>query len=193
MENGQEFVDYYKLLQVNPNCDARILEISYHYFAKMYHPDHAATADVDKFNAVVEAYRVLRDEEQRAEYDKIYAENSGSDSAEYPFSNELDIDNETAVSDAEIHDKILLHLYKRRRESANDPGIVGWLLQEALECTDEQFEFHVWYLKSKGFLEPLPDGTLAVTIEGVDQVIANGRSSKAAQLLLDRARDDAAE
>ena len=45
MENGHDFVDYYDLLQVNPDCDARILELAYRHFAKMYHPDHPETAD----------------------------------------------------------------------------------------------------------------------------------------------------
>ena len=55
MADGQSFIDYYKILQVSPNCDGRALEAAYRLFAKMYHPDHAETADVTKFNEVVAA------------------------------------------------------------------------------------------------------------------------------------------
>ena len=184
VENGQEFVDYYDLLQVDPGCDARILEIAYHYFAKMYHPDHAETADVDRFNEVVIAYKVLRDPEQRAIYDESYAKHRVRPDFRTPTDDELEIDEKAALSDADIHETILLQLYKRRREHATDPGVVGWLLQEKLGCSDDQFEFHIWYLKSKKFLEITEQSTLAITIEGVDHVISTSRSSSREKLLL---------
>lgn len=184
LDSGQNFVDYYDLLQVDPGCDARILEIAYHYFAKMYHPDHVETADVDKFNEVVAAYRVLRDPDQRAEYDQFYTQQRGKPDFRAPTDEELEIDESAALSDAEIHETILLQLYKRRREHATDPGVVGWLLQEKLGCNDDQFEFHIWYLKSKKFLEITEHSTLAITIEGVDHVISTSRTSSREKLLL---------
>ena len=184
MENGQEFVDYYDILQVDPNCDARILEIAYHYFAKMFHPDHAETADLDRFNRVVEAYGVLRDPAKREEYNQLYCARADKPARQVPIDSELEIDEKTALQDAEIHETILLHLYKRRREHASDPGVIGWLLQETLDCSDDQFEFHVWYLKSKGFIEITESSALAITIEGVDHVISASRNSRAAQLLI---------
>jgi curved DNA-binding protein len=183
MEDGHRFVDYYDLLQVTPNCDPKIIESAYRYFAKMYHPDHAETANVEKFSQLSKAYNVLRDPAKRSEYDRSYLVKSNRAN---PFSldNETDGDQKTAVGDAEIHEKILLTLYKRRREHANDPGVVGWLLQEMLECSDDHFEFHVWYLKSKGFIENTEQGTLAVTIQGVDHVITTCRTNLAERLLL---------
>jgi len=192
LETGHDFVDYYDLLQVDPGCDARILEIAYHYFAKMYHPDHVETADVDRFNDVVAAYRVLRDPEQRAEYDEKYAKHRGKPDFRTPIDDELEIDERSALSDAEIHETILLQLYKRRREHATDPGVVGWLLQEKLGCSDDQFEFHIWYLKSKKFLEVTEQSTLAITIDGVDHVISTSRSNSKEKLLIAQ-RDGSAE
>ncbi len=186
MEEGQEFVDYYDLLQVDPGCDARLLEMAYHHLAKIYHPDHAETADADKFNAVVEAYRVLRDPERRAEYDKEHGgarEGTASPSPRAPIDPELEIDEKTAIHDAEMHETILLHLYKRRREHPADPGVLGWLLLETLGCTEDQFEFHSWYLKSKGFVEITEQTELAITIEGVDRIIATGRRNEEKKLL----------
>lgn len=189
MNGDQEFVDYYDILQVNPGCDARILEIAYHYFAKMYHPDNAETADVDRFSQLIEVYSVLRDPVKRAEYDQLYARSKGHPIHTFPIDKELGIDEKDAISDAEIHQKILLHLYKRRRENAADPGVVGWLLQEMLECSDDQFEFHVWYLKAKGFIELTEHSTLAVTIHGVDHVIATSRTNSKEKLLLSQPGD----
>ena len=192
MENARGFVDYYNLLQVNPNCDERILEVAYRYFAKLYHPDHAETADVDKFNEVTDAYRMLRDPERRAEYDRAYASYSKETNNRFVSNDALDIDENTAVKDAELHEKILLCLYKRRRENSQDAGVAGWLLQELLEFSDDDFEFHVWYLKSKGFIELTEQGTLAVTIQGVDHVISMSRTTLTAKLLTDQ-KDDAGD
>ena len=58
-----------------------------------------------------------------------------------------------------------------------------------LDCGEEEFEFHVWYLESKGYLQKTEQGTLAVTIDGVDHVIANSRTISEKKLFLTKARD----
>ena len=181
MEDGQRFVDYYGLLQVTPTCDPKIVESAYRHFAKTYHPDHAETADAEKFNEVTRAYKILRDPDKRADYDRVYVVKKNGFSA---LDSDPARDEKTAVDDAEIHEKILIALYKRRREHANDPGVVAWLLQEMLDCSDDLFEFHVWYLKSKGYIEHTEQGTLAVTIHGVDHVISMSRTNLAERLLI---------
>ena len=85
------------VLQVNPNCDAKILEAAYHYLAKLYHPDHAATADTAKFHQVTEAYRILRDPQRRAEYDHLHAKNCNGESYKFPSSEEFEIEEESAA------------------------------------------------------------------------------------------------
>ena len=50
-------------------------------------------------------------------------------------------------------------------------------LQRQLDCSDEAFDFHVWYLKAKGLVETTDAGTLAITIAGVDHVINTSRSA----------------
>jgi curved DNA-binding protein len=186
MENGQEFVDYYGLMQVNPKCDAKVLEGAYRYFAKMYHPDHRETADVDKFSQLTEAYKVLRDPDKRAEYDRSYFKKSWRTFDHFPSEMETEIDGSGALKDAEVNEKILLCLYKKRRERAHDAGVVAWLIQEMLDCSDDSFEFHVWYLKSKGYIEVTEQGTLAITIDGVDHVISMSRTNVSDRLLVNR-------
>lgn len=184
MDSGQEYVDYYAVLKVNPDCDARILELAYHYFAKMYHPDNAETADAEKFNDVMIAYRALRDPERRAEYDRVHGRNLGKTTFAIPTESDIAVDEKTAINDAETHLRILLYLYKRRREHAGDAGVIGWYVQDMLGCSEDEFQFHIWYLKAKGFVEVTEQGTVAVTVDGVDHVIANSRSSAAETLLL---------
>ncbi len=184
MDNGQEFFDYYSLLQVNPTCDAKMLEKAYRHLAHMYHPDHLETADVTKFQAVIEAYRVLRDPDQRSKYDEEFCRKKTNGFDKFPKNEKITIDEKSAIIDAEAHQRILFYLYKRRREHADDPGVIGYYVQQMLDSSDDNFEFHVWYLKSKGFIKVTEQGTLAITIEGVDHVISLSRTIEAEKLLI---------
>lgn len=184
MLEGQAFVDYYDILQVNPNCDGKILESAYHYLAKLYHPDHTKTPDTLKFNEVIEAYRILRNPEHRAEYDELYSQHRPDRECRHPSGGDAEMEESSALDDAEDHAKILMFLYQRRRENARDAGVVGFYLQDMLNCSHEHFEFHKWYLKEKGYIVLTEQGTLAITIQGVDHVISMSRKTKAEKLLI---------
>ncbi|GGD79613.1 J domain-containing protein [Croceicoccus mobilis] len=182
----QKITDYYEVLKVNPRCDARVLELAYHHFAKMYHPDNRETSDPRKFSEVIEAYRVLRDPQRRSEYDRRYQAGEPRVAAA-PDTSGI-VDEETAISDGEVHAKILLTLYKRRRENGSDPGMIGWFIQEMLGCSQDIFDFHIWYLKSKGFIEVTEQGTIAVTVDGIDHVINTSKATQAETLMLQEAK-----
>ena len=187
MTDGETFVDLYGVLQVGPYCDARILEAAYHHLAKMYHPDHTGSPDTAKFSALSEAYKILRNRNKRAKYDVLYYQHF-PERIPKPHSTrpetEGSVEEGPALDDAEAHARILDHLYKKRRENAQDAGVVGFYLQEMLQCSDEHFDFHKWYLKEKGFIVLTEQGTLAITIQGVDHVISMSRTAKAEKLLL---------
>lgn len=53
-----------------------------------------------------------------------------------------------------------------------------------LNCSDERFEFHQWYLKEKGFIVVTEHGTLAITVQGVDHVISMSRTTSAEKLMI---------
>lgn len=183
MTADHQFVDYYRILEVKPDCDAKNLEAAYRRLAKAYHPDHMETADVDKFNTVVQAYRLLRDASVRAEYDILYNENIPADDVASVMFDDVRIEEQAALTDAEAHEKILMKLYKKRRENAQNPGVLAFYIQEYLNCSDEIFEFHAWYLKAKGFVERTEQNELAITVEGIDHVIAMSRTSMVAAQL----------
>ena len=183
MNKPHDFVNLYELLDVDPACSFRELETAWHELAKKYHPDNAATGDVAIFTEIVGAYRVLKNPETRGEYDRKHFPNLKA----RPVDAAVDIsglmDDKTASDDAEMHDRILISLYRRRRENPSEPGILQWLLQEKLECPEAQFEFHVWYLKSKGFIEVTESSALAITIAGVDEVISTTRADPSRAML----------
>ena len=188
MEDDQEFIDYYALLQIDPFCERSIVEKAYRHFALLYHPDHSATADVDKFQEVTRAYRVLKDARKRSKYDRVYAAEKGIDPERPQPRDDIVIDGATAVEDAELHEKLLLALYKRRREKAAQPGVMPYHVQNDLGCSDESFDFHIWYLKSKGYIEITQESELAITIEGVDHVISSSRAEAKEKLFLEQSR-----
>jgi curved DNA-binding protein len=189
MQTPDEFIDYYEILQVSPTCDATALEAAYRHYAKMYHPDHIETADVTKFNDVISAYRMLREPQQRAKYDAIHLVHKPR--RQRPANaRDFQIDEKTALNDAEIHERILLSLYKKRRDNASEAGMGSFALQEMLGCSDSQFDFHIWYLKAKGFVDVTEQGTFAVTIQGIDHVISTSRKSAAEKLLIATSRED---
>jgi curved DNA-binding protein len=83
-----------------------------------------------------------------------------------------------AISDAQMHANILMYLYKQRRACARSPGAGTYDIIRTLECSDEHFEFHAWYLRKKGFIEHTDDGQYAITVEGVDHVIAMSEAAE---------------
>ena len=181
MSESEQFADFYGILRVIPTCDPRALETAYHALAKQYHPHHAETADVAKLTEVIDAYKVLRDPDSRARYDLAYSRATGFD-----FSATGDTLGEAraALSDAEAHARILLYLYRKRREAARDAGVGQFIVHEMLGCSDELFDFHLWYLREKGFVQTTEQGTLAITIEGVDHVIATSRTVLKEKLMI---------
>jgi curved DNA-binding protein len=188
MIGEEEFIDFYDTLQVRQNCDAKTLEAAYRRLAKAYHPDHSKSADITKFNDVVAAYRTLRDSKKRAQYDAAHFDPVPDGSA-FAAAGEAEIHDEAALSDADDHAKILIYLYKKRRDDPINPGVVAFYLQQMLNCTQETFEFHKWYLKEKGFVSITEQGTLAITIQGVDHVIAMSRTAKVEKLLIAQSPD----
>lgn len=184
VEDG--FIDYYRILQVDPNCDERAIESAYRNLAKMFHPDHTDTADVEKLGEVIAAYRAIKDPQRREDYNIVYARNTGFD---FSLPHDDFLFQPTALSDAEAHAKILNFLYEARRTNAQDAGIGRFFVQETLGCSDESFEFHLWYLKAKSFIETTEQGTLAITIDGVDHVIAMSRPMIKDPLRIAQSRD----
>ena len=65
-------VDYYEILQVNPNAEVDTIHRVYRLLAQRFHPDNKETGDDGRFRALSEAYGILSNPEKRARYDVAY-------------------------------------------------------------------------------------------------------------------------
>ena len=164
--SSNEFVDYYELLQLSPNADTDTIEHSFRYFAKKFHPDNIKFADTERFRQVVDAHRTLADPEARAGYDAMYQDY---------WNHKWRLASEASYSpvfgdDKVTRERLLSLLYVQRRRNMNSPGMGEYEMARLLCTPPELLEFHLWYLKSKGCVERLDTGLLAITAPGVDQV-----------------------
>lgn len=78
--------DFYELLGVSRDADAFSLKIAFRRLAKIYHPDKNAgdTSTSEKFRAITDAYRVLKDPVLRESYDlQITGINTKEETAAY--------------------------------------------------------------------------------------------------------------
>ncbi|HSB07440.1 MAG TPA: J domain-containing protein [Thermodesulfobacteriota bacterium] len=161
--------DYYEVLQVNPRADREIIERAYRLLAKRYHPDNEQTGDASKFEILVEAYRVLSDPEKRAAYDDNHKAATAYQSDIFSSAPE----SGSAEWERKIYQAILLILYFVRRRDSIKPGVGIVELEGVVGLPEKEMEFHIWYLKEKGWIQRLDTGEFAITASGVDEVIEN--------------------
>jgi len=162
-KNG--FVDFYEMLQVNPNADNEIIERIFRHLAKKYHPDNTESADTERFEKIVEAHRTLSDPEARAGYDVHY-----QDYWNQKWGVIAEASNSVAFGDDKVtRDRLLSLLYVQRRRDLSNPALGEVEMARLLHSPSELVDFHLWYLRAKGWVERLDSG-LAITALGVDQV-----------------------
>jgi curved DNA-binding protein len=177
---GQEtFSDYYEILQLSPRADRETIERVYRLLAKRYHPDNKNTGDADKFDELTKAYRALFDPEKRAGYDAKYdGENARQWSVFFQGS-----PSEGAEEDQRIYQTILSILYTAKRRDGANPGVGVFQLERLIAVPEKYLEFHIWYLKEKGWIQRVENGGWAITVSGVDTVIQNNLPLKRDRLL----------
>jgi curved DNA-binding protein len=161
--------DYYEDLQISPNADMEMIERVFRILAKRYHPDNAETGDTEKFNVLYKAYQVLSDAEKRAAFDAKY---------EQLREDRWKIVEEASQSDGFEHDErirqgVLSLLYVARRQDALNPGMGIMEFEKVLGCPQHHMEFHLWYLKEKGWILRTDSGGYAITADGVDKMAKN--------------------
>lgn len=168
MENGS-FIDCYEILQVSPNADHETIERVYRLLAKRYHPDNGQTGDGAKFDTLTKAYRLLVDPEERAGYDARYdAIRADRWNTFIGFSPASEGDE-----DKRIYQGILSLLLTARKRDASRAGLGIIELERLLGVPEKHLEFHIWYLKEKGWIQRDENGGFAITANGVDTVLQN--------------------
>ena len=179
--DAQIFVNYYEILNLDPTATAEAIDREFRHLARQYHPDNQATGNRAMFDAVVRAHDTLKDAEKRAQYhadNTVYLPPLGE-----PFQGERRrgprgrratdgeefFENIGMDRDVSVQNNILILLYFRRRQQPREPGMGDAELEALSGCPHEHLEFHIWYLKHKGWVAMSEDGLWAITIDGVDR------------------------
>ena len=165
------FTDFYEILEISPNATSETIERMFRHLAMRYHPDNPSNGDRTRFDEVVEAHNTLKDPIKRVQYD-IQQKNH--------LASRLELAEEASNTkgigrDVVIQDKLLSILYVKRRQDMKEPGIGEYELERLSGCPREHLQFHLWYLKAKGWIAKMEDGMLAITAEGVDHVNSKHR------------------
>lgn len=156
--------DYYEVLEISPNANSDTIERIFRHLARRYHPDNQDTGDATRFGEVVEAYNTLKDPIRRAQYDIQHKQHSA---ARQQLADE--VNNALGIGgDVAIQDKLLSLLYVKRRQDIKESGISDYELELLSGCPREHLQFHLWYLRGKGWVERLENGMIAITVGGVD-------------------------
>ncbi|MGJ0486730.1 MAG: DnaJ domain-containing protein [Methylomicrobium sp.] len=176
------FTDYYETLEISPNANTETIDRIFRYLAQRYHPDNQDTGDHKRFSEIVRAHDTLRDPVKRAKYD-IQHKNHGVLRSRLA---EEASDHRNIERDVEIQEKLLSILYMKRRRDIHNPGIGNLDLERLSDCPHEHLEFHLWYLKEKGWICRLENGMLAITAEGIDRANAETKRESDIKLLTDQ-------
>jgi curved DNA-binding protein CbpA len=168
MMAAPEFKDYYEILEISPNANSGTVERMFRFFAQRYHPDNPDTGDRLRFDAIMEAHDTLKNPIKRAQHD-IQRKNQSEFRSKL---GEEASDRKGIKQDIDIQNKLLSILYIKRRRNVGDPGIGDYELEILLGCPAEHLDFHLWYLKEKGWMRRTENGMLEITVEGVDRVNA---------------------
>jgi curved DNA-binding protein CbpA len=163
--NGASFVDYYELLQISPNADEDTIQRIFRHLAKKCHPDHQQ-GDPERFRLLVEAHDTLMNPETRAAYDVKY-----QSFWERKWRLAADASHGRGFQDdKDVRERMLSLYYVQRRSKMQNPGLGEMEVARLMRVPVELVEFHIWYLREKGWIERLENGLLAITAPGVDEV-----------------------
>jgi hypothetical protein len=95
-------------------------------------------------------------------------------------------DSKGLERDVDIQDKLLSIFYVKRRQNLKNPGMSEFELERLLGAP-KHMEFHLWYLREKGWIKRQEDGMLAITVEGVDRAKSEDHR-EVAKLLTDQSQ-----
>jgi curved DNA-binding protein CbpA len=166
--------DYYEVLQISPNAEPDTVHRVYRLLAQRFHPDNAETGNEVRFRTLAEAYGVLSDAEQRARYDVVYQSIKQQRWRLVAANGQMDTDLE---SEHLMRLTVLELLYTRRRTERDNPGLSLLDLEALSGRAREHLEFTIWYLTQKKYVSRSDGSSLSITVEGVEYVEENLRST----------------
>ncbi len=180
--SDNQVMDFYEILEISPNANSETVDRVFRFLAQRYHPDHKETGDVEKFTQIIKAHETLRDPEKRVAYDIQHKKTS-----EYHWNlieEAGDMDN--FENDEVIQSRLLSVMYTKRKRHRHNPGTGNLELERLTGCPNEILDFHLWYLREKGWISRLENGLLAITADGVDKSLAEHHDRRTEKLLTDQ-------
>ena len=160
----QPAINYYDLLQINPQAELETIERIYRILAARYHPDNQLTGDADRFRMLSEAYQVLRDPAKRKEYDRQFETPPAGPLPVFlgkEFADGID-------SEAKIRIGVLCLLYSKRRANPNFGALSLLDMENVMGFPRERLLFAIWYLRAKRYVAQDDRSSFIITAEGVD-------------------------
>ena len=158
-------LDYYEILQLSAVAEMETIHRVYRIMAARFHPDNPDSGDPERFLLLSEAYRVLSDPVQRAQYDR----QKGEPSRALPlFQERAFVDEKEGEQNRRLG--VLCLLFTQRRRNPERPTIGLIELEEMMSIPREYLEFTLWYLKAKKYVEMGQGADFSLTAEGVDFV-----------------------
>lgn len=173
------FCDHYENLQISSNADTETIERVYRLLAKKYHTDNEETGNLEKFDTITTAYKILSNPVTRAAYDAKY---ESSKKHEWKTIARA-YNSEGFGSDSHLRRTILSILYTKRREDPANAGVGIVQLENLMEWPGEALDFHIWYLKEKNLIVRTENGGFEITAAGVDTIEREGLVLKKDRLL----------
>ncbi|HET8548139.1 MAG TPA: J domain-containing protein [Bryobacteraceae bacterium] len=170
---AEPFVDYYETLEISPSAQPETIHRVYRLLAQLYHPDNIDTGEVEKFNRVLQAYKVLSDPAQRAAYD---IRHRSENAVRWRVFSEGDPVQGLAAERSK-RNAILTALYTKRVNDPDKPGMNAVELEQLLGCSREHMEVSLWYLRESGRVTRTDNGRYALTAKGLETLEEEATSS----------------
>ena len=160
----QPAVNYYDLLQINPNAEVEAIDRIYRILKARYHPDNKQTGDAERFRQLTEAYETLRDPAKRKEYDKQFETARVGPLPVFlgkEFADGID-------SEAKIRIGVLCLLYSKRRANPDYAALSLLDMENIMAFPRERLLFALWYLRAKRYVVQDDRSSFIISAEGVD-------------------------
>ena len=157
-------VNYYDLLQINPQAEVETIERVYRILAGRYHPDNQQTGDPDRFRMLTEAYEVLRDPVRRSEYNRQFEVSPAGPLPVFlgkEFADGID-------SEAKIRIGVLCLLYTKRRANPDFAALSLLDMESIMGFPRERLLFALWYLRAKRYVVQDDRSSFIISADGVD-------------------------
>ena len=197
------FTNYYEILELSPNAGPNTIARKFRSLASRYHPDNQDTGDRAKFDRVVIAHDTLKDLVRRRQYHEEHSAHLPPFSQEFeeeqdtrdteeiidgqPFVEEEQFIESIAVDrDVSAQNNMLTLLYLQRRRNIKEPGLGNEELARLTGCPLDHLEFHIWYLRAKGWIATGENGLLAITVAGVDRATQIYQGERSQKLIIDQ-------